>query len=150
MFHEKNKTIPTSSGHSAFTSSFKIPDSFRTPGPNKVGRALPYCFLKLLVVLCTLTKALLFEPQEQIGSSSGYYLPKIVHKYILRGSTKVDGDTMETVHCWKSLTRQVLVQIYGDELKNYCAKGSRGNSKGIDPDLYLGIYGKKVNQLCPE
>jgi len=42
---------------------------------------------------------------------------------------------------WIKLTRAILEEIYGEDLANLSAKGTRG-SQGISAQLYSALYGK--------
>lgn len=52
------------------------------------------------------------------------------------------GEISREKYDWKILVKETLLEIYGNELANYSAKGTRGDSPGINVELYRALYGK--------
>ncbi|CAG5093241.1 Protein of unknown function [Cotesia congregata] len=63
------------------------------------------------------------------------YLPKSTYTYVERSS-----ETERGKYDWRILVKEALLEIYGDSLKNYSAKGRRGGSPGINTELYRALY----------
>ncbi|CAD6213038.1 GSCOCG00011082001-RA-CDS [Cotesia congregata] len=63
------------------------------------------------------------------------YLPRSTHLYIERKSEIARGK-----YDWRILVKETLLEVYGDTIKNYSAKGVRGGSPGINPELYRALY----------
>ncbi|KAK0077399.1 hypothetical protein PV325_003995, partial [Microctonus aethiopoides] len=73
--------------------------------------------------------------REAISSHSRFYMDKNKIAYLNEIST-ING----TVD-WKVLTREVLVDVYGSALGNYCATGKRGKKPPINRELLKGLHG---------
>ncbi|KAK0165683.1 hypothetical protein PV328_004183 [Microctonus aethiopoides] len=72
--------------------------------------------------------------REAISSHSRFYMDKNKIAYLNEIST-ING----TVD-WKVLTREVLVDVYGSALGNYCATGKRGKKPPINRELLKGLH----------
>lgn len=42
---------------------------------------------------------------------------------------------------WKILVREILLEVYGKNIANYSATGTRGDRPGIDYQLFKGMRG---------
>lgn len=73
----------------------------------------------------------------KISPNYEIYLSKGTYAYIERKSEIIKGN-----YDWKTLVKETLLEIYGDELRNYSAKGTRGDFPGINIELYRALYGK--------
>ena len=47
----------------------------------------------------------------------------------------------EDKESWKIITREILLEIYGNTLGNYSATGRRGERQAIHPQLHKGLFG---------
>lgn len=50
----------------------------------------------------------------------------------------------ETHKDWKKMASEILVEIYGENLKYMSAKGTRG-SIGVDPRIFGSLYGELIS-----
>ncbi|KAH0535048.1 hypothetical protein KQX54_012502 [Cotesia glomerata] len=57
------------------------------------------------------------------------YLPRSTYLYIERKSEIARGK-----YDWRILVKETLLEVYGDNIKNYSAEGVRGGSPGINPE----------------
>lgn len=73
---------------------------------------------------------------QKISPSVEFYLPKDLMAYINMQSRK------NGVSDWKYIVKEVLLEIYEESISNFSAKGSRGERMGIDPLLFVGLFGQ--------
>ncbi|KAH0534974.1 hypothetical protein KQX54_011162 [Cotesia glomerata] len=75
------------------------------------------------------------KTKVQISPNYEIYLPKSIYMYIERRS-----EIAKNKYDWRILIKEALLEVYGNQLKNYSAKGTRGGSPGINVELYRALY----------
>lgn len=65
---------------------------------------------------------------------SDYFLPEDIINFI-ESRYKKNQD-------WKTIVKQILLRIYGEEIINRSALGKRNGRPGIDGELFTGLYGE--------
>ncbi|XP_074110416.1 uncharacterized protein LOC141534758 [Cotesia typhae] len=75
------------------------------------------------------------KSKMKISPNYEIYLSKGTYAYIERKSEIIKGN-----YDWKTLVKETLLEVYGDELRNYSAKGTRGDFPGINIELYRALY----------
>ncbi|XP_051168796.1 uncharacterized protein LOC127286417 [Leptopilina boulardi] len=72
----------------------------------------------------------------EISPECGFYMHKNKIAYIERQAEIISGE-----FSWKILVREVLLEVYGANLKNFCALGKRGSLRPpINHQLFVGLY----------
>ncbi|XP_026467489.1 uncharacterized protein LOC113371056 [Ctenocephalides felis] len=74
------------------------------------------------------------ENMEEISPGCGFFLPKNKIIYIEQMS-KANG----TENGWVNVVREVLLLVYGEQLKNFSATGMRSKRPPIDQNLFGGL-----------
>lgn len=71
--------------------------------------------------------------QMEVAVKTGIHLPKNKYESIRFTATSTKS--------WKRLVKEVLLHMYGDHIKSFCATGKRSSRPPIDPRLFEGLQG---------
>ncbi|XP_033231778.1 uncharacterized protein LOC117182782 [Belonocnema kinseyi] len=75
---------------------------------------------------------------REISPNCGFYLPEDTIAYI--NVTAENAAQNSDTEKWRIITREVLLEVYGNTLANYSATGKRGGRQSINPMLFKGLF----------
>ncbi|CAG5090443.1 Protein of unknown function [Cotesia congregata] len=78
----------------------------------------------------------------KISPNYEVYLPQGIYLFISRHSETARGE-----YNWRTLVKTTLLEIYGNDLKKYSAKGTRGGCPPINVELYRALYDWASSQV---
>ncbi|KAH0535158.1 hypothetical protein KQX54_014335 [Cotesia glomerata] len=74
--------------------------------------------------------------KARISETHNIFFPKSTIAFIEK---RTESSKSSNLSDWKNLVKEALIEVYGNNLQNYCAKGTRVSRLPIHPQLYQAI-----------